>query len=269
MKQNIYFYTSYKQFLLDFIKERALRGTIGQIAAAAGCDRTYFSQVLHGNAHLLPDHVPGLAQILELKEVEENYLLFLILFERAGSEASRRYYRAKMRELSEQHASLSAKAKQTSQLVVDQDKYARYFGDLNYQMVHLLTSIAGGQSLKALCRAIRMAEPDVQAILDYLIHLELVMKTGEYYRHSGQSLHVVREGAWNKINHLNWRMKAVEKSNATNGIHFSSLFSIASDDYEKMIKMVHDFLEKYQKVARDSKSEEVVAFCCDFFRPLS
>lgn len=269
MAKEIFYFNSYKKFLLHYIEEHSGRGIVGHLAKAAGCNRTYFSQVMHAKAQLLPDHVPGLARALSLTEPEERYFLYLVLWERAGTESAQSYFKEKMIRISEQHANLTAKAKDSSVVVEFDEQFALYFGDSIYQAIHLMTAFPGGQTVSSLAKVAGLSPTKIQKILSYLLDLGLVRKSGAVFFHSGQNVHMAREGVWNKLNHLNWRMKAVEDSSNPKSLHFSSVFAIARADYAHLQRLVHEFLEEYQKFAKASGSEELVILCCDLFQPFS
>jgi hypothetical protein len=69
------------------------------------------------------------------------------------------------------------------------------------------------------------------------------------------------------MNHLHWRLKAVEDSNNEKSIHFSTLSAISVKDWPKLKHHLMEFIQSQQSEIDKSDSEMVIAFCCDLFSP--
>ncbi|MFX5793268.1 hypothetical protein ABTD98_19565, partial [Acinetobacter baumannii] len=63
-------YSSYRVYLLALCERPDSRGLRKQLAAAAGCQFSYFSQALHERVHLTEEHLAGIASFLRLKDAE-------------------------------------------------------------------------------------------------------------------------------------------------------------------------------------------------------
>ena len=74
-------------FLIE-IQGRA-RGIRSRFAEAAGCQPSYLTQVLAGTANLSHEQLFGIARLLELDDVEWDYVRELGLLERAGNDLLR------------------------------------------------------------------------------------------------------------------------------------------------------------------------------------
>src|SRR6185312_140032 len=67
-----------------------------QLAEAAGCQRSFLSQVLASQAHLNADHAIGLATYWNLPEIEKDFFLNLVSFARASSKTLKEYFSKKI-----------------------------------------------------------------------------------------------------------------------------------------------------------------------------
>src|SRR5476649_1674839 len=95
---NVFSFMDYISFLRAKLKENAsVYGYKAQLAEAAGCQRSYISQVLgEGSVHFTLEHTLGLAQFWNLSEAEKDYLIHLVLFARAGTKALKEHLRTKL-----------------------------------------------------------------------------------------------------------------------------------------------------------------------------
>ena len=82
---SVYEFIDYKLFLKKCIAQSEQRGFTTRLAEAAGCQRSYFSTVLSGNIHLLPEHLFGICEFLKLSNDESEYLFLVLDYIRVGS----------------------------------------------------------------------------------------------------------------------------------------------------------------------------------------
>src|SRR5436309_16129314 len=82
----LFTYTSYKAYLIDRIEQnKDLRGYQSQLARAAGCQRSFLSQVLNGKFDLSREHAAELSRFWGLDPLETEYFIGLVDLARAGS----------------------------------------------------------------------------------------------------------------------------------------------------------------------------------------
>ena len=79
---NIYEYFSYKTYLVDLISQKSVK--VSTLSEIAGCNRSYFSQMINGKVQLTSDHIINLAEGLEFSELEKEYFITLGLLERSS-----------------------------------------------------------------------------------------------------------------------------------------------------------------------------------------
>ena len=95
--------------------------------------------------------------------------------------------------------------------------------------------------------------------------MQLVNYNAGKYTHSGESLHLSRLSPQTHANHLNWRMKAIERSMKPEDVHYTDVFSISKKDLARIKNLVFECIEGQRKIIPDSLEEEVGVFCCDVF----
>lgn len=81
-------YRDYIRYRLN--QKREIRGYHSRIARAAGCQKSFLTQVLKEQLNLSRDHAAALTEFFKFSEQEANYFLALVDFERAGTTSLRR-----------------------------------------------------------------------------------------------------------------------------------------------------------------------------------
>ena len=151
---NIFIFKTYKAFLADYIKRNKYKGLISKLAETCGCDRTYISQVLNGKADLLPDHIARLCEYLHFTELESDYLMLLLLKDRATSVAAKNIFEIKLKKINEMAEDLSqkVKSKKDSEEIISEEHKTLYYSNWLFSAIHILTSIANFQTIEAISK---------------------------------------------------------------------------------------------------------------------
>jgi transcriptional regulator with XRE-family HTH domain len=85
-------YREYKTLIRAFIRaNHAVYGYQSKMAKAAGCQRSFLSQVLNGTVHLTPEHAVRIAGFWQLDAAGTDFFVTLVMLGRAGNEELRSY----------------------------------------------------------------------------------------------------------------------------------------------------------------------------------
>lgn len=95
--------------------------------------------------------------------------------------------------------------------------------------------------------------------------MKAVRKEKDRYLHSGAEVYLPRQHPQSHAHHLNWRMKAVERSLAEQDVHYTNFFTISRIDADKLRDDILKLIDEQRKKVRASGVEVGYAFCCDFF----
>ncbi|MDQ3232688.1 MAG: hypothetical protein M3Q07_12790 [Pseudobdellovibrionaceae bacterium] len=91
---------NYRDIIRGKIRDHSRkRGYQTQLAKFAGCQVSYFSQVLKGQVQLTPDQAAALCEVWNLADLEAEYFLTLVNFERAGSPQLQQRLRTQLEKL--------------------------------------------------------------------------------------------------------------------------------------------------------------------------
>lgn len=264
MQVSVWSFSDYKLFLVSLI-EHGTRGIVSRLAEAAGCQRSYLSNVLRSHIHLMPDQAYGICKFLDLNSSETSYFLMLLEKERCGTAAYKRYLEAKIQRLQAARENLAERLDRPS-LRKESDQLI-YYSAWHYSAIHILVSIPRFQSVPAISRALGLDSAAVESCLVELEGMGLVRRTGARWRFLSGDIHVPKDSPLVSLHHNNWRQKAVLRSQGRkDGLHFTMVQSVslkvAGDIKEKVLKIIDEVSE----LAGPSESEELIYFGVDQFR---
>jgi uncharacterized protein (TIGR02147 family) len=208
MKNSLFNYHDYKDFLkMKINSPEGARGYIRKLAAAASCQTSYLSTVLHSYHHLTPDHACGLCQFWNFTESETDYFLLLVDYSRCGTVILRDRLKRKIKSIQTERENLSKRLdRQSLPAAIDE---AVYYSSWVWSALHILTSINEYQSVESIANRLQLPPEYVLTCLTKLEKLELVKNVKQKWIHSSASIHIPRESPLVAIHHNNWRQKAV------------------------------------------------------------
>lgn len=259
---------NYKDFLQSKIQEHKDEyGYKSKLAEAAGCQKSFLSQVLNSHVHLTPEHALGLAQFWSLLQREREYFLELVNYARAGTPELSHYLRDKLKRLKSDHEHLGKRFEQPT-LHVSEDSAALYYSSWHYSAIHILITIPQFRTVPKIARRLEVSESVVLAVLKQLETLELVERSGDAWSATKKSVHLSKDSVFNMINNGNWRQKAQTESQQRNNqsIHYTGVYSMSLSDMETLRDMTFEFLDQTRNVVTRSKEEDLICFTCDLFR---
>lgn len=264
MNKAVFEFTNYKEFLKDRIFHSGTRGIVAQAAQAAGCQRSYLSQVLNTHVQLTPDHALGLANFFELNIDATDYFLLLVDLERAATISLRNRISTKLDKLKNDNRSVTNRIKKAAVTAHGQAPDF-YYSSWHYAAIHVGTSSPNLRTPQALSKAISLPIQEVEAALDLLFKSKLVSKTNNAYQYAGGNVHLPDSSPWTRVNHLNWRNRSLfnlEKQS----VHYTSVFSLSEEDYARISELLLEAIERSRKVIGKSPSDILSCCCVDLFK---
>lgn len=263
---DVFSYQNYKTFLRDFLAKNKHKGLISQIAEVCGCDRTYISQVLKGKAELIPDHMIRLTHFLKMSDLECDYLLHLLLKDRATSLQSKNLFESKVAKDKESATEISkrVKDKNDSDEIISEELKTLYYSNFLTPIIHTLTSIENFQTIEAIAKKLHCSEAMVVQSLHLLEEIKLVVRKKDKFLHSGKNIYLKRDTAQIFSLHLHPRLEAVKRSHNREDIHFTNVFTISKRDLDKVKSQILQMIEDQRNTVHASGAEVACVFCCDF-----
>lgn len=267
---SVYEFIDYKLFLKKCIAQSEQRGFTTRLAEAAGCQRSYFSTVLSGNIHLLPEHLFGICEFLKLSNDESEYLFLVLDYNRAGNISFRSHLLKKIREKQLAWKDLKNRLKKDS-IPEAEDMSVRqfYYTSWVYSAIHIAVSIPMLGDIKQLSNYLGITEEMSFWHLEKLAQMGLVEKKGGRWGWKSGDLHLSKDSPWINNHHANWRMQAVSDlpQRRSESLHYSVIQSLSKEDLEALRFRIIEWIEEFKKIASPSRSEELICLNIDFFKP--
>lgn len=264
---NIYKYIDFKRYLFAVVD---LNSNVyrykAQLAEAAGCQRSYLSQVLNGDAMILPEHAMGLAHFWKLSTQESEYFLTMVLYARAGSKALKDHLKEKLMNARKDQEDLVKRI--SDKVVLPEASAAIFYSNWQYLAINVLISIPQFRSVQAIAQRLSLSEDVIKKSLRDLEKLGLVYNSGGNWMATNSTLHVPRDSQFNSLNHSHWRKKAVENSFLAEegSVHYTSVCTLSRDDVIKIKELVLQLIDGSRKIVAPSQEEELYCLTCDWFR---
>ena len=260
----VFNFNHYKEFIAKSLDGHW--GEVSRLAKAAGCQRSYVSQVVHGTQQLTLDQAFGICRYLKLSATETEYFSLLVQIERAASLNYKQHLQMQASRLKKDHNNISERLNRES--LISEDMQSLYFSAWYWCAIHVLTSITDYQTCAAITRKLQLPEETVEYVLKQLEKMGLVLHQKSRWVHSNANIHVARHSPLVQFHHANWRQRALVGSQlATNtNLHFTDVRSISQKDFEYIKSLLLDQLQLIAKIAEPSACEELVGFNLDFYK---
>lgn len=145
----------------------------------------------------------------------------------------------------------------------------KYYSSSVYAYVHILTSIPEYQSVDALSKKIFMTIDETFQILSFLESVNLVRREDSRWVYTSVELHVEAKSPLIVNHHSNWRwesLKDAQFQDQENSVHFTGVYSIAHSDFPIFKELILGTIKSFHSQAVASKPEDLVVFCCDYFK---
>jgi uncharacterized protein (TIGR02147 family) len=254
----------YRLFLKNWVEQQtSSRGLLTKMANHLNCQNSHLSRVLKQEVHLTPDQAFAACEFMNFSDIETNYFLKLVEFERSGNPNFRKRLKLEMSEIKSSHENLAKRFQEDS--VDNSEKEMLYYSAWFWSAIHVMTDIPKYQTARAIADRLKLSEVFVRNCLQTLLRYQLVKQKGDLWQINTGSIHLPKTSPMNAVQHNNWRQQAVQKSQDQNGLHYTIVQTISVEDIEKVKQVLFKTIDQYKKIADASPSEELICFTCDFF----
>jgi uncharacterized protein (TIGR02147 family) len=268
MSQSIYECKTYLQWIEQKHSENSeKRGYLRRLAEAANCQPSFISQVMRGKAQITPDHAIDLATFWGLNTAETDYFLYLVLLDRAGSRAHRRYCHSKLEQLKAQQSEISKRVQLRESVLIEAQ--SKYYSDWLWAVVHILTSIPNYSRPETIANALNVDTGRVRELLFELEEMGLVraIEDGRWTIGSNR-LHLNKDSPFNLANHRNFRFFVLNRlaRESRSDVHFSAVYGLSLDAFFTIKERLLTLISEVDKVVLPSKEEEGACLTLDFVK---
>lgn len=268
---NIFKFDDYKDYILARIEASPQngRGQFKAIATKLKMHPTLISRIFNGSREkdLTFEQAADLAAFLKLTELETDYFLVLVEWNRAGSTSLRNNILKRKQKLRRQAVEIYSSFESTHEL--SEADRAIYYSHWYYSAIHLLTDIPAYQNIDAICDHLNLPRATVAKVLDFLEAVNIVCSKDSHTSLSCGPTWVLEpaHSPYATRHHMNWRLKAMERvqDRQPNEKFLTLPVTISRQDREAVLQMIVDFVANVKKTVEPSPPEELCILNVDLF----
>lgn len=268
---DVFSYEDYRKYLTDWIayqkKERRLSAST--VSEKIGIHPTFMSQVLKGTKDFSTEQWVCLCNLMDLTDIEFEFLQFLLLANRAGSIETKKFFQGKLDEILERRLQLQKRFKGHRQL--SDEHRSIFYSSWIYSAVRLFCACDGGKSIQAISEEFRISRAKADEIVAFLLSCGLCVKNkNDFFELGDQHVHVPANSPFVIRHHTNWRLRAVNSLDNTTEeeLNFTAPMSISRADFALIREKVVKLIQEVVVIAKESNAEDVFALNIDFFKPM-
>ena len=263
----IYSFSDYRKYLRAVIKHNSdVWGYQTRLAEAAGCQRSFLSQVLSGKSGLTLDHAAGASQYLNLSEDEAHYFLDLINLDRAATQTLKKMISERLENQKSKREHLGTRFSEQTFSSSEFNEQI-YYSSWHFAAIHILTGIPEFQTANAIASRLGISIHSVNATLNKLREMQLVDQDRKgQWKISNRRIHLAKESPMSFANHQNWRQQALlDLPTDHHAVHYTAVHSMAVIDFPRFKSILLKAIDETRSLVIQSQSEELTCFTCDFF----
>ncbi|HWU42338.1 MAG TPA: TIGR02147 family protein [Bdellovibrio sp.] len=265
---SIFNYEDFREYIQNRIKSlpKGGRGEYQKIAKILGMHTTHISQIMNGTKCFSPEQAFDLCEYFQMNELESNYLLALIEYERAGTKKLKNHIARKLQNLKKESAILAKRINKEAEL--SDEARAIFYSEWLYSGVRIATSIPSLQNKADLCKYFQITSEKLDSIIEFLLSYHLIVTSLEgNYQLGPQRTHLSAESPFAAVHHKNWRLKAIqhyEKMTAAD-LSFTSPLSISSADAGQVRELLIQTIKHISETVKNTDPENTYCINVDWF----
>lgn len=264
-KKTVFNFSSYKSFMASLLSGERNRGQLSRAAEYLNCQRSHLSRVMNAELQLTPDHAYLLTKYWNLTELERNYFLAKVEYERAASLELKSYLQNRIQGLKAEYQKIGQRTKRES--LEMNDLPLSYFSSWLKSALHFLTSIPEFQTLEALQGRVGVKRAVLLKYLEELHDLGYIEKQGQRWVYKSGEFHIPKDSPMLQLHHQNWRNRALldAQDSSGSGVHYTGVQTLSHTDFEKLKELLLGFLSEVSQISGPSRPEECVVLNVDLF----
>ena len=174
-----------------------------------------------------------------------------------------------MRELKSKHEKNDVEIGASGAQKLDPHFSQEYYSHWLYAALHLHLLVDPQNTVAAYAKKFRVSEELIERVLQFLLESSLISHKEKQWIVQKRDLNLPRNSFMSFVNHVSWRTKAIDQLNlrdSSNSYHFSSALTLSDNDYEWFKGELKKTLNHLRERVRETKNENLVGICLDFFR---
>lgn len=249
------------------LPEGRRRGAYHRLAEAAGIFPSYLSQILKGDRQLNLDQGQFMADHMNLSYQEKRFFLLTVEYGRAQTKALKQFLKTEMDLVRAERNQLSQRVKGDEFKVSSKD-LAKFYSSWVYSAVRLLTVLPGMRSAAAIAEHLRMSEPEIKEILDFLVQAGFCVIEKGQFQIGPVHTHLPHQSPFVSSHHSTWRNKAIEHFpflQAQTELSYTLAVTLSKEDVLKVRQLLLDSIKKVREISDPSPAENLYTLNLDWF----
>lgn len=237
-----------------------------RLADHLGIHTTLVSQILLGKKSFTQDQAALAAEFLNLSELETEYFVSLVNWDRAGNNANKKLIRRQMDQIRKKSDELANRVQVAKAL--SEEERAIFYSNWMYSAVRQMTAFPEVNSIEKIAEQLQLPRSRVIAVIEFLLKCGLVGGTDGEYFVGPASTHIPASSPLSRVHHRNWRersLPAMDQDLAEN-VFFSTPMTLSRKDSDVVRKMIVQFMEEIYKVVDPSPSQTLRCLNIDWFK---
>lgn len=248
-------------------QKRRPRGAVSTLANALQCHSTLVAHILNGKSHMTCEQGIRAAKYFGFDELETDYFLTLILWEKSGDQYTKQYFKRKLDALAAVRENLQERWKVNK--TFNQEQEDVYYSSWVPLAIHLLTHIKAFRSEAAIAKKLKLSMSAVESTITDLLKLGLIERRKEGLEPTNISIHLGKGSPALQRCHINMRQKIIQDLLTTrpslNGTNYSSFVTLTQKDAQAIKELVIRQIEEIRARVKASSPEIMYVHCVDFF----
>lgn len=261
LKKQLFRSNDYRYYLKAVVAELGQkRGYKKDLAASAGCQPAYLSQVLAGKAELTPEQAEKLCRFWNLNEIESEYFFTMVLLGRAGTPTLQERLRTTLGRLR-----VKWEKKQGSyetEALPATDRAFVYYSNWLHSAIHVLLTVPKLRNARALADHLRVKQSEVEKALRQLESTGLVLRTEKGWTVTRAQIHSPEADLSAALHHRNWRLKGLDAASA---VRYTSVHTLSKADFLKVRDLLDEAIRRTRSVIDPSPEEMGACLLVDYF----
>ncbi len=265
--KDIFKINNYREIISMKIKEmpNGGRGQMSEISRYIGVHTTYISQVLKEVKELSLDQMTLVCDYFSFNELETDYALTLLNFNRAGHFKTKKIFEKKLQALRKDALKIK-KHIRTDKELNDSEK-AIFYSSWQYTSIRQITALPNINTAKDIAQYLSLPIAEVIEKITFLIKVGLLEEKRGKLSTGISSTHLDANSPLVNTHHKNWRIKAIESFDQPreNDLHYSSPMTLSEEDANEIRKILLKSVTNVKGIVDPSPSEKHYCINIDWF----
>lgn len=263
---NIYKYEHYKDYLKAWIESQAKngRGQINIISKAIKIKSSLLSAILTTERNLTLEQAIEINLLFKHDELESEYFIVLVSYDRAGTFKLRDYYLKQKAIILKKSEKIKSRIKYENS-VTDEERI-KYYSKSLYSLIRVLSTLETGIHFNDILKLTKENQLQVKEVIEDLLEFGLIELKEQKYCATNKNIHIGKESPHYIHHRSNWLLEQLQKTpnSSNNNLNFTCPCTISRNDFEKIKTLLLGAITKTHGIIDQSPADIMACLTIDF-----